>query len=324
MKWLVSFLLAVCAASAQESPVSLLPPGTKIVFGIDVHAVMDSALARTLSAEIHDATADLHSMLPGAEFAAVREIKDVLLASTGEGENPGVLIIARGSFDTGKLADHGKPYHGILLLAGTQKNDGAFAFLNDTTVLAGDPAEVKAAIDRRTTAATLDPAVIAKIQDLQSHYAIWGFADHPEKLAKRLPSSTQQPGLQSLDRFQFGVNLAEGLAVDAALHVASPEDARQLGGYVKLLDALMKGDSSLKDGAKLHVEEQEGTLQLALSIPEEELKRALQQRLHPAPKSVHVEGITPVKEPAPPKTQRAAAPPAEGGTTVFTLPGPKQ
>jgi hypothetical protein len=347
MRWLLSvFLLALPAYTAEDSGAfDLLPPGARIVFGVRVRAVVNSSLAQSLSSEIVGASGDWQKLIAVAGFDPLHDLDELVLASTGEGKEAPVLIVVRGTFDTARLAAKAKPYHGVPLVSigeklgiGEKLNVGAkaaiIAILDASTILTGDPAEVKAAIDRRGSPTLLDPALAARIADYRQHYEIWGVADNPAGLARRLSDSSGPQPFDSIDRFQLGLGLNHGLEIAAELHARSAEDAAQLTSSLRLLEAMFKASQpSANAGTKLNIESSEGTLKIALAVSEEDLKKAIAQQRRtasaartPAPAPAFVPAPAPAPVPAPVRIQssRSATRPGvqsgNGGTSVLTLP----
>src|SRR5581483_9109373 len=167
-------LAAPVFCTADSNLVDLLPSDTQIAFGIHVRTVVDSELARNLTAELKGQTAQWQTMIAMAGFDPLHDLDEVLIASTGAGKKVPTLIVARGRFDVAKLAPNAEEYHGVPLVTSTSKQaDGVYGFLDATTALAGDPEMVKAAIDRRDQPAHLDSALAAKIAGYREHYDIW-------------------------------------------------------------------------------------------------------------------------------------------------------
>lgn len=322
-------LLFFPAAYAQDGTplLDLLPPQAHVVFGIHVRAVVDSPLARALTPDLEASMAQWQSFVTLAGFDPLHDLDEVLLASTGEGKNPPLLVVARGKFDLTRLAATAKTYDGVPLVSAGSGPNGMVAILDGTTVLAGDFSQITAAIDRRGSASHLNPAMAARIAEFRGRYDIWGIADQPAGLARRLPDSPPQAQvLDSIDRFQIGVALAHGLEIAAEVHARSFKDADQLAGYLKLFEAMVKASPN-RNGTTFTAENQAGTLRISLAVSEEELLRAIQnqRRAMQSLPSAHAEPPppAPVRIQSADQNAGAATPPGEGDTTVFTLPGPR-
>lgn len=342
MKWTVGLLILAAAAPAfpAEAPslIDLLPANSQIVFGVHVRQLLDSKLAQSLSAEMKSSGAELKALIPASGFNFETDLDEILLASTGEGKNPPVLVAARGTFAVDQLAAGATPYHGVPLLEVQSKTQPAgFAFLDSSTVLAGDLAAVKAAIDRGPMVNGFTPTFAARIAKYREQYAIWGIAKAPAGLAKRLSSETGSGNQQmwdSIDRFQIGIGLAKGLDIAAELHARTGAEGAKLASSLQFLQAMMKASQPSLNGKGTNItidSTADGSVKIALAISEAELEKALKSRLQAGSSSrAEVRSATPIIQssendvPTPPVSTPVAGgsmPPSTNNTAVFTLPG---
>jgi hypothetical protein len=336
MKWPTSLLLIACAAPAycadSNDLLALIPPDAKIVFGLHVHAVLDSTLARGITSQMHISSAQLPEaeiakIIPVTGFDPLTDLDEVVVASTGEGPNPPMLVVARGTFDLTRLTTRGKLYHGVRLIVTESGNeDTGFAFVDGSTVMTGDLAEVKAAIDRRYSTKGYDQVRWAQLADFRDKYAVWGVADRPANLVKKMPTYTVAPTLDAIDRIQFGVSFAKGMEIVAELHPRSDDDVAPLTESLKLIETMVKASRpSLDDGTTIGIETADnGTMKLTVALSDEQLAKAIQNQ---KPPEVAVTASTePVhKQTAERKVRTTNPAPVDhsqdGGTSVFTLPG---
>ncbi|PWU06395.1 MAG: hypothetical protein C5B51_12445 [Terriglobia bacterium] len=311
------------APAEDAAALALFPPGARIVLGLRVRGVLESTLARSLTSEIQNASAGWEQIISFAGFDPLHDLDEVLLASTGEGKEAPMLIVARGRFDMARLAAGAKPYHGVPLVNGGQKS-GTFGFLDSSTVLTGDLAEVKAAIDRRSSPAKIEPALAARLADYRARYDIWGIAENPAGLAQRLSDAKGPQPWDSIDRFQFGLALSHGLEIAAEVHARSDQDTKELTSSLRLLEIMFKASQPSGQAGKLSIENDAGTLKIALALTEEELQKAIEAQrqkttAHPAP----APAPAPVRSQPAETKRRPAVQSGDGGTTVVTLPGPR-
>jgi hypothetical protein len=334
MRYCALFLLAAHAAIAGDSDLpDFLPPGIKVIFGVQVRRIATSPLAQGL---IPDAGAlglagDWQKVVSLAGFDSIEDIEEVLMASTGaggQGKTPPMLLIARGHFNVERFAAHARPYHGVPVLEGGAGSSGMVAMFDESTAIMGDLPEVHAAIDRRGAGAPLDAALAATVASLRGRYDIWGLGDKPSSL---IPAGAKPDGLDSIDHFEFGISLTHGLEFGAELHAASAKDVEKLTAAVQLIEMVMKSQQPAANFPKIDVSARNGTIKLAVTIPEEEFKKmietqraALKQNLKQKAPDVSMDTrikISAPVEPAPVKRPSVRAPAASAGTTVFTLPG---
>jgi hypothetical protein len=276
---LLVFLLAVRAIpAADRSLTDFFPAGTKVVFGINVRKVAESPLAQAgltqakAQVQAQAAAADWLRIASLAGFDPLRDIDEVLVATNGEGQNPPSLIVATGRFDVARLAQGAKRYLDVPLLGGDKPTDGVVALLNASTALAGDRPTVLATLDHLGNGAQIDPALAQRIAAARGRYDIWGLGDRPEGFVAPTPEAS---GLESIDRFQFGVSVSHGLELGAELHARSPKDAEQIGAMLGMVQAMIKAKQPTSASAKFDVHAEDGTFQLTMTIPEAELLKAV-------------------------------------------------
>jgi hypothetical protein len=342
MRYCALFLLAAHGAIAGDSALpDFLPPGIKVMFGIQVRRIVTSPLAQgfTTDPSAMGLASEWQKIVSLAGFDPIKDIEEVLIASTGaggQGQTAPMLLIARGTFNLEGFAAHSRPYHGVPVLEGGAGSTGVVAMLDASTAIMGELREVHAAIDRRGAGAPLDAALAATIASLRGKYDIWGLGDKPSSLipAAAKPDGVDS-GLDSIDHFQFGISLTHGLELVAELHAASAKDVEKLTASVGFIEMLMKFQQPAANSPKFNVSAKNGTITLALTIPEDEFNKmiqtqraALKQNLNrKAPNvSPNVSLDTSIKiigpvELAPVKGQAVPAPATNVGTTVFTLPG---
>jgi hypothetical protein len=318
-----ALLLAAHGFAAESGLPDFLPPGTKVMFGVQVQRILNSSLAQGVTPGA--AAGALPGALPGGAslgadwqkivaltgFDPFKDIDEVLIASAAEGQSPPMLVIALGKFNLERFSANASPYHSVPVLTTAKSSTGTVALLDASTAILGDLAEVHAAIDRRGPRGQLGPALAARVNDLRARYDIWGFGNG---IANLMPPSPQPSGMDSIDRFQFGISITHGLELAGEVHARSLKDAQQLKQAAQFLELMMKSQPG-GDSAKLDIHEDHGTLKLALTISEEELKKAVEaQRAALAARKAPGGGVKIT-------TSTPQAKPGYNGPNVFTLPG---
>ena len=267
---------------AQSDLADLLPADTQIAFGIKVHSVLNSELAKNLTAEMKGQTADWQKLIAMSGFDPLNDLDEVLIGSTGAGEKAPTLIVARGKFDIAKLAPNAEIYNGVpLVTSQNPKAEGVYGFLDETTAIAGDPATVKAAIDHRSEAAHLEAKLSAQIADYRNRYDVWAVVNRTDALSKLVANSTNPAaaGLESIDHFQFGLSMKQGLELAAEVHARTAKDADQLATTLQFLDAMTKASQPKgADGPKFAFKNEDGTLKISLAVSEADLEKSIQQQ----------------------------------------------
>lgn len=342
---LLVLLLAVRAIPAADANLTdYFPAGTKIVFGINVRAMLESPLAQAgltqAKAQVQSqaATANWLKLAALAGFDPLRDIDEVLVATDGEGQNPPSLVVASGRFDVARLGSAAKLYHEVPILGGDKPTDGVVALLSGTTVLAGDRPTVLAAIDHLGSGPQIDGAMAIHITAARARYDVWGMGDRPEGFVAPAP---QASALESIDRFQFGMAVTHGLELGAEVHARSAKDADQILALIGMLQAMIKSQQPAANGAKIEVHSEDGTIKLSIAVSEADMLKAVKMQQgaahtiagKPAPRTPPMVSVPPavsLTASGPDAVQariptKPASPGAvsdkEGNTVILTLPG---
>src|SRR5437764_4664945 len=112
----LALLLATYSAGAASAADTALPDcvprDTKVVLGIRMRNIVELLQAQNFAAEWRSTSAALLAQTPLAGFDPLKDIDEVIIASTGVGDNPEVLVVLRGRFDINRLATGAASYHG--------------------------------------------------------------------------------------------------------------------------------------------------------------------------------------------------------------------
>src|ERR1700733_9477185 len=122
VRCILPFCLAVCAHPAPADTLTdLLPPNTKVVLGIRVHNLAVSSVVRSFAAQAQVALSGWLKAVPLDGIDLLRDIDEVLIASSGNGQNPPAIIVVTGRFDVAHLAEGAQRYHEVPLLTGEKE-----------------------------------------------------------------------------------------------------------------------------------------------------------------------------------------------------------
>ncbi|MCU1238293.1 MAG: hypothetical protein JWP63_6260 [Candidatus Solibacter sp.] len=295
-----------------------LPPDTKVVMGLRVRSLTESSLFAQNGQSAKSMSESWLKLATFTGFDPLHDIDEVLLTSAADKENAPALLVLRGRFNVEKLTEGAKLYHGVPLRTTTDKGaTSVFGVLDATTALAGDGPLVRAAIDRRGQPAVYDRSLVERVASLRERFDLWGTGERPQGF---IAPGGQNEQLNSIDRFEFGIRITNGLELGAEVHARSSKDTEKLAASLGLLQMMAKAQSN---SAKFDVKVEDNTLKLSFAISEAELKKAIEAQqaqgrrtqTQPAQTQPTVVG-QPVEAP---RTQTATP----GGTSVFMLPGKK-
>src|SRR5215467_9178514 len=93
---LLPLLLAAPLYCAEEnSLVNLLPADSQAFFGLDVHALINSELFKSVEPDVRARLpqSEWEKVIPAIGFDPLHDVDEVLVASTGSGKNPPALIV---------------------------------------------------------------------------------------------------------------------------------------------------------------------------------------------------------------------------------------
>jgi hypothetical protein len=357
MKWPLGFLLIFGAAGAgaadDSALINLLPSGAQSTFGVHLKAVMESDIAKMASSQLQQAATGWPKNLTVAGFDPLRDLDEVVVASSGEGQQGKILIVASGRFGAVQPPAGAASYNGVPVADLPGQPKMSLAILSPNLALGGDITEVHAAIDRWQHPSEADSSWSSRVREYRTQYDIWGIADQLSGLTSRFPETGKSQTLDSIDKMQFGINLKLGIELVGEVHLRSAQDAAQLSNSLKLVEGMLQSAEAKMGGTKLTIGGEGQTLKVALSISEEELKKRIEEqkdtlkaaaaRGYQAARTSQLQADPePVAPPAAPTHSGAAvrspatglriqssdsgpspAPnrPAPSGTTVFTLPG---
>jgi hypothetical protein len=290
----ISLAFGAIACAADPTLLNLVMPDAKVAFGVNVEKIVASPISQQLGAQIRQAPPELQQIFKGTGFDPTRDLKEILIASTGQGQNAPTLILARGTFDIAKLSafavSSGRPavlYEGVPILTHPSQSSGAMALLDSTTVIGGDLDQVQAAIRRRANSAPLGTEFAAKAARLSEQYDVWGFST--VSLASMVPAAAPNPSLQqaadllkAIRQVSGGMRFSPDMEMAVEVVTRTQKDAENirdtLGFVSAFLTANQKNPSGLKADA-LKVSVNARTVHIALHITEAELKKAYQMQM---------------------------------------------
>ena len=313
--FLVALVVARLAA-AEDSALNFLPADTKVVIGIRVSAIRESSLFKDAGTDARKLGEEWTKLVAITGFDPIHDIDEVLVFSSADDPKAAALMAVRGRFNLERMSAGAKRYHGVALVGEGKGGTGVLALLDATTAVAGEPEAVRAAIDRRGHGAPLEAKLAARVQSLAERYDLWGTGERPEGF---VAPTGKREDLDSIDRFEFGVRIRNGLELGAEIHARSPKDAGKLAASVAMLQAMMIGREPA--APKFDVQVKDGTLKISLAISEDDLKKAIaaQQGAGARNAAAAPKGGPPAV--ASPKFTVGMPDTNSGGTNVFVLPG---
>lgn len=262
---LISAACVSAFASVDTGLLALLPPETKLVFGVDLNRARSSDFGQYMAAKINTTDHDFAQFVSETGFDPRRDIDQLVFAASGSNTSGGesrFAILARGTFDQARIQSvaltkglTSQTFEGVPLLVQkpqTKGSNAAFAFLGDGIAVMGDPETVKGIISNRATPSALDPAMQTQISKMGGEYDAWFVSFlSGERLAGHLnysPSGAngsatpipQALALQSVLQASGGLRFGTTVDVSFDAVTRSPQDATSLSDVVRFFASMVQ------------------------------------------------------------------------------------
>jgi hypothetical protein len=277
--------------AADPRLLNLVMPDATVLAGVNVDQAKASPFGQyVLTTLLQSQAQQLQQMATLTGFDPRQDLHELLLASTGAPGSKTGLALALGAFDPAKIAAAAQSagavvetYGGVSVIEDPKHQNG-FALLDSTLVVAGDLANVKAAIDRRSGGPTIPVALAAQVNQLSSAQDAWAISTVPPASLKPTAAAppaggaNMQNALQMIQSASGGVKFGSVVVLTGQAQAATPQDASTLGDVVKLFVSMAQLQAAKHPEAaglaqSLTVTTQGSTVKITLSLPEDQLQQ---------------------------------------------------
>ncbi|HTU43842.1 MAG TPA: hypothetical protein VMF91_02180 [Bryobacteraceae bacterium] len=311
---LVPLLVATATLPAfgaiDTSLLALVPPGSKIVSGIDFDRARSSQFGQYMTARINTSDQELEHFVTETGFDPRRDIQQMLFVSNGpaeKGDSSKFAILARGNFDQDRITAAARtkglkaqPFEGVDIFVDKSQHDGpsAFAFLGDGIGVMGDSETVKQIVSNRATASALDPALQAAINKTGTDNDAWfvsmmsgGFLAHhlnaqingDQSNHEGQSSMPQAQALQSVLQSSGGIQFGTTIRVSFDAITRSPKDASSLADVVRFFASMVQMERQKDPRAgiaasafdNMNLATDGDAMHLSISLPEKSLEQLI-------------------------------------------------
>jgi hypothetical protein len=277
------FVAATTISAADPGLVNLVMPDARVLAGMDVERAKTTPFGQYVLTTFAQDDARLARFIDATGFDPRRDIREILVAATGADRS--ALLLVKGKFDPARLQQVLErvgglktEHQGIAVIMSKRGNE-ALAILDAETVIGGHPEAVRAAIGRRSSGSILSPALAVKVNQLSTSQDAWVVADDVSQLTETI--NTEGPvdaeAIKKIQQASAGVKFGTTVQVTAEAVAETTQDASALADVVRLLAqiALMrnKDPEAAKVLQSLHVTASEKTVNLMVSIPQEQMER---------------------------------------------------
>jgi hypothetical protein len=279
---------ALRGPALAQPGLGLIQPDAGTVFGIEWRKIVDSPAGGWLSGQMKKYLWGTEKMLD----AAMHGLDSVVIAMPASGPaqgntNPPILAVMSGHFEVDELRSLAKMeltnsemYRAVELLS--PPNDSTenyrLAFIDETTILMGDNAAVRAAIDRLKNehlTAPVKGGILAGIADLSSRNAVWMTGEFPESALKTTSPMAAQMSA-GVKGVELGISFERGLRLLLNIRTISSDTAAAFAPLLQGLIAMgaMSQSDSPQTGElikKIQVKSDNTRVTLGLVLDKDEL-----------------------------------------------------
>jgi hypothetical protein len=295
---IVALIATVCAttsSAADPQLLNLVMPDAKVMAGINVEQAKTTPFGQYVLSQLQTEDRHLKELAALTGFDPREDVRELLVASPGGNDSRAGIAVARGNFDTVKIsaavtAKGGsvETHNGVTLIS-DPRGKAAFAFPDSTLVIAGAPAVVKAAIDRRSSANSINPALAVKVNELSTTQDAWVTTIVPPASLKpparspAVPEVTQQQAFEKIQEASLGVKFGANVVVNAEAVAQTAQDATTIGDVVKFLASVLQLRANERPEAaallqSLTVTTQGPTLNVSVSLPAQQFENLVKPR----------------------------------------------
>ena len=293
---LTAFSGALSAADPQL--LNLVMPDAKVLAGVNVEQAKGTQFGQYVLNQLQTQDAQMQQLVTLTGFDPRRDVRELLVASDGTPGSKTGLALAKGTFDVAKITTAAalagvatEVYSGFTILKDPKKQEAGIAFLDATTVAAGDIANVKGAIDRLKIPQPLPAAVAVKVNQWSNSQDAWGITTVPPA---SLAPTTGKPGTlsgpivnagQNVQAAVGGVKFGAQVVFSGEAQCDTAQNATTLGDVVKLLINLAQMQAGQDPTAAALIKSVSATtsgnvVAISASLPEDVFQQMLQPHAH--------------------------------------------
>src|ERR1017187_7308933 len=138
MRLVLMVLVAARLFAAGDSALNFLPADTKVVIGIRVSAIRESALFKDAGTDAQKLGEEWMKLVAITGFDPLHDIDEILIFSAADNEKAAALIAVRGRFNLERMGATAKRYHGVAIVGEGTGGTSVLALLDATTAVAGE------------------------------------------------------------------------------------------------------------------------------------------------------------------------------------------
>lgn len=255
-------------ASVDPDLLALVPPGARLISGIQLDQARSSAFGQYVLTRIDTENQDFQRFIETTGFDPRRDLDEFVFAATApasDNSQPGFAILARGTFDQDRLKAKAKStgaevqkYQGVDLIfeKNAHHNQTGFAFLEGGIAVMADRATLRQIVAARASPTEIDPALQQQVLEVSANNDAW-FASLsvPPHLAFAFPGEVKQgegkqeakqqdarraEALQSILQSSGGIHFGDTVTLSFNAQTRSDKDAISLEDVVRFVSSMIQ------------------------------------------------------------------------------------
>ena len=293
------------AAGVDSTLLALIPPDATVLSGVSVQQAKASVFGQYMLGQMQLDDVEFQKFIADTGFDPRRDLNFIVSATSGDSAANKTLILGRGIFNPGKIANVTQAggaklinYKGVDVVTHSGSDlIGALAFLDATTVVMGPLDGVKVAIDRRgQTTPALSAALVARVNALATANDAWflstvspatffnGKLDNA-KVGPMIEAGLIQSVISGSGGLKFSAN---GATISGQAVARSDKDASALADVFRFLVNIVGSSRGTSPEAEkfatvletMQISTQGSSMNLSLSIPESTLEGLFMGKQH--------------------------------------------
>lgn len=286
------------ASAADQAMLRAVMPDAVVVGGADVDRIMSSPFGQFMLDRLRAEEENLQKVIEMTGFDPRRDLREVMLASRApQGKGSG-LVMARGTFDVGKLtataSTHGAvldSYQGATIFkSNSSKANAEMVALLSGLVLAGPEADVRAALDRLQASTATPAPITVQANTASMQWDVWGVSTgSPAQFAGAIKNpnvggALKGDVLQGITQTSGGVRFGANVEVGGEAVMRSAQDATALVDVYKFLMSMVQMNAPKAGPASSQLQSFLGSMNVTTSgnivkftaqLPEAELEQLI-------------------------------------------------
>ena len=282
------------ARAADSQLLGLVMPDAKVVAGVNVDQAKASPFGLYILTQMQ--SGGLQDFVTLTGFDPTRDVHELLAAYNG---TPGAkqatgLALGRGNFDPAGLATLAitkgavtETYKNVTIIE-DPKHQYGLAFPDATLAIAGDVANVKAAIDRPATGQVLPGPVSTLVNQWSAAQDAWMVTTvAPTSLLGGVPAGAEAAMIQQIQQVAAGVKFGANVVGTAVLQSDNAQDATNLANTVQFLVNVLQMQTQKNTqmpnlAQAISVGATGSTVKLTVSLPSAQFQQLIQSNTNKA------------------------------------------